>query len=357
MPLTTEPDIDLRRLGWDDAWAEALAAAAPGLVPGRVSAQHRGGYAVVAAEGELTAVAAGRLLHGDAELPAVGDWVALDLSGSPVVREVLPRRTAIARKAAGRTVVAQLLAANVDVVAVVASLDDELNLRRIERYLAAAWESGAAPVVVLTKADLRPDADAAAAEIAATAFVPVLALSARTGTGMDALRAQLEGDRTLAFVGPSGAGKSTLVNRLLGDERQATQDVRRDGKGRHTTTYRELFLVPGGGVVVDTPGLRELGLWGGQGAGTDDAFADVAALALECRFADCAHESEPGCAVGAAIGAGLLDASRLESYRKLERELASTERRRDLRARAEEKRARLRLARSFRKGSEGPWRS
>jgi ribosome biogenesis GTPase / thiamine phosphate phosphatase len=357
VPLTTTPDIDLRRLGWDDVWAETLAAVAPGLVPGRISAQHRGGYAVVAAEGELTAVAAGRLLHGDAELPVVGDWVALDLATSPVVREVLPRRTAIARKAAGRAAVAQLLAANLDVVAVVASLEDALNPRRIERYLAAAWESGAAPVVVLAKADLRPDADAVAAELAATAFVPVLALSARTGAGIDALRAKLEGDRTLAFVGPSGAGKSTLVNRLLGDERQATHDVRRDGKGRHTTTHRELFLVPGGGVVVDTPGLRELGLWGGEGGGTDDAFADVAALALECRFADCAHESEPSCAVRAAIGAGLFDESRLESYRKLERELALTERRHDLRARAEEKRARRRQARSSGRASEGPWQS
>jgi ribosome biogenesis GTPase / thiamine phosphate phosphatase len=362
LTLTTESRIDLRRLGWDDAWADALAPHRPaGLVQARVASHSRAGYAVLAANGESPAELAGRLRHeaaGGEGLPAVGDWVAVDVAGDrPVIRVVLPRRTAVTRKAAGRETLAQVLAANVDVVVVLSSLESEPNLRRLERYLSVAWESGARPLVAFTKADLRADAEAVAVEAAAGTFTPVHAVSARTGQGIAEIEAELAGDRTLAFVGLSGSGKSTLVNRLLGADRQLTQGVRRDGKGRHTTTSRELFLAPRGGVLIDTPGLRQLGLWGGDGSGADATFADILDLATSCRFADCAHEMEPGCAVQAAIAEGRLSAERLESQRKLEREAAWMERRRDGRAIAEARRARRRFARSMRRSSEGPWKS
>lgn len=362
MTLVTEPRLDLRRLGWEDLRvAEIATHGAAGLVPGRVAAQLRGAYTILTGFGEAPAELAGRLQHeadGPQDLPAVGDWVAVDRTANrAVIRAVLPRRSAIARKAAGRGAVEQVLAANVDVVLVVISLEGEQNARRLERYLSVAWESGGQPVVVLTKADLRSDAEAVAAEVAATAFAPVHAISARSGAGVDDLRAYLAGDRTLALVGPSGAGKSTLVNRLLGSERQSTRDLRKDGKGRHTTTHRELFLVPGGGVVVDTPGLKELGLWSGDRMGTDEAFADIAELAAACRFNDCAHETEPGCAVLAAIVVGGLDPDRLESYRKLMRERAWVARRQDGRATADARRARRRMARSMKGPAEGPWTS
>ncbi len=360
MTLTTHTRFGLARLGWDETWAEAMQPhRTAGFVPGRVSAQLRGSYTVLTEAGPTRAELAGRLRHestASGSVPAVGDWVALpSADGESLIHAVLPRRTAITRKAAGRATTAQVLAANVDVVAVVSSLDGDANTRRLERYLSVAWESGARPIVVLTKADLRDDAEAAAADIAASAFVSTHAVSGLTGAGVDAIRAELAGQGTLALVGPSGAGKSTLVNRLLGEERQITHDLRRDGKGRHTTTNRELFLLPGGGVVVDTPGLRELGLWGSEASGTDETFSDVVELAARCRFGDCAHETEPGCAVRAAVDDGQLDAGRLESWRKLERELAWIERRRDGRAISEERRARRRFERSFRRVSDGPW--
>jgi ribosome biogenesis GTPase / thiamine phosphate phosphatase len=362
LTLEIESSFDLRRLGWDETWAEALAPYGPlGLTPARVTSQSRAGYAVLATDGESPADLAGRLRHeaaGGDGLPAVGDWVVVDAAGDrPVIRAVLPRRTALTRKTAGRETLAQVLAANVDVVVVLGSLESEPNVRRFERYLSAAWESGARPLVALTKADLRADAEAVAAEAAASLFVPVHAVSALTGQGVPEIEAELADDRTLVVVGPSGVGKSTLVNRLLGADRQQTQDVRRDGKGRHTTTVRELFLAPGGGVLIDTPGLRELGLWSGDGLGADTTFADIVDLATSCRFSDCAHEVEPGCAVQSAITEGRLAAARLDSFRKLERELAWMERRRDGRAIAEGRRARRRFARSMRRPSEGPWKS
>ena len=362
MSLTADRRIELGRLGWDEAWAAALAThAAAGLVRGRITAQLRGSYTVFTEVGICPAELAGRLRHtsaSPADVPAVGDWVVVDASAdTPVIRAVLPRRTTIARKAPGRETLPQVIAANVDVVLVASPLDRGLNSRGIDRYLTAAWDSGARPVVALTKADLDADAESAATEITANSFVPAYAVSAVTGRGLEEIRAELAGDRTLVLLGPSGAGKSTLVNRLLGAEHQVTAAVRDDGKGRHATTHRELFLVPGGGIVIDTPGLREVGLWAAEATGTDHTFADVAELAAGCRFADCAHETEPGCAVRAAIEDGRLDPARLESYRKLERELAWNERRRDGRAIAEVRRAHRRQTRSIRRVSEGPWTS
>lgn len=268
--------------------------------------------------------------------PAVGDWVAL--VGDAVVA-VLPRQTSFVRRGAGEETLPQVVAANIDHVLVVTPLTDRLRPRKLERYLAVAWQSGAVPVVVLTKRDLCPDPGPNLAAAVRTAVgVAVHAVSASTGVGLDALDGYLQPARTLAMVGPSGAGKSTLANALGGDVALLTGDVRGDGKGRHTTTYRQLVRLPGGALLIDTPGLRGLAVWDVD-EGVEAAFADIEELAGDCRFGDCAHGSEPGCAVTAAIGAGLLDVDRLTGYRKLRREQAWLVRRQDARAGAEARKA------------------
>jgi ribosome biogenesis GTPase len=285
-----------------------------------------------------------------ADFPAVGDWVVLERGdGADAVARVhavLPRRSVFSRgggdgsrDAGARTAGEQVVAANVDFVFLVSGLDDDLNLRRIERYLALAWSSGAEPVVVLNKADRHPDVDAAIADVAAAApGVPVRPVSALTRDGVDGLRDWLGTGRTGALLGSSGVGKSTIVNALIGEERQATGAVREDdSRGRHTTRHRELIVVPGGGLLVDTPGMRSLELLDGDEA-LDRAFGDIEALAAECRFTDCGHDHEPGCAVRAALVTGELDPARLASYRKLEREVRHAERRTDPRAQEAERR-------------------
>jgi len=348
----------LPQLGWGaDFEQEFEQYAAAGLVPGRVAVQHRGAYDVLVPDGEVRAGLPGRLLHdaGDkADLPAVGDWVALDppAAGQSIVRAVLPRRTAFVRTAASdqhRVSEQQVVAANVDVVFLVSALAEDYNLRRLERYLVLAWESGAQPVVVLTKADLCDDVDGAVAEVEAIAVgVPVHAVSNVTGEGVDELRPYFAGNRTVAALGSSGVGKSTLINSLSGHEVMAVGDVRRDGRGRHTTTRRELIAVPGGGFFLDTPGMRELQL-SEASSGVQETFDDVADLSARCRFSDCAHESEPGCVVQDALRDGSLDPERWASYRKLQRELATLERRLDARARSEERKKWRRFERSRRK--------
>jgi ribosome biogenesis GTPase len=274
----------------------------------------------------------------------VGDWVAVD--GNGVIAAILPRRTTFKRMAADASRLQpglddeQIMAANVDVALLVAGLDHDFNLRRIERYLAVAWSSEVTPVVVLNKADLADDVDERLMAVEAIApGVAIVAVSAWTGLGMDTLRSHLRPARTAAILGSSGVGKSTLVNALLGEDRQATAAVRgSDSRGRHTTTHRELFELPGGGLLVDTPGMRAIGLWDAED-GLDRAFEDIDVIAVGCRFGDCAHDAEPGCAVRAAIERGELDATRLESRRKLERELKSIERRMSVAAeRAESRR-------------------
>jgi ribosome biogenesis GTPase len=341
---------DLEALGWTaerDQQFEPYAAA--GLAAGRVGAHHRGAYLVYTEAEELLAESSGRLhdaASGPADLPAVGDWVAVQAAaGSPrgIVHAVLPRRSAFSRARrdlARRTPQAaeeQVLAANVDVAFLVTGLVGDLNLRRLERYLATAWESGSEPVVVLTKRDLVPDLEEHLAAVQQVAIgVAVHAVSNVTGEGLTEIRALVGPGRTAALLGSSGAGKSSLVNRLLTRDAQAVREVRADGRGRHTTTHRELFLLPGGGLVVDTPGLRVIGPWAGDGVGA--AFEDLEELASGCRFRDCRHAGEPGCAIQAAIDAGALEEERLDGYRKLERELAFLERRGDPRARAAERR-------------------
>ena len=347
----------LAALGWSPSRAEEFVPhAAAGCVPARVAAQHRGGYVVYAESGERPAEVAGQLRHaalGAADLPAVGDWVAVQdtpAADAATIYAVLPRRTVFSRKAAAEAV-EQVVAANVDVVLLVGAFGPDLNVRRLERYLAAGWDSGADPVIVLNKSDLADDLAGATAEVEAIAFgVPVLVVSAVDGTGLVGLARHSEGNRTVALLGSSGVGKSSLVNRLLGSERQDVEGLRADGKGRHTTTYRELIPLPGGGLVLDTPGMRELGLWQ-AGDGVDQSFADVVELAADCRFGDCAHRGEPGCAVLAAVADGRLAAERLESYRKLLRELRHLELKGDPRARAEARKRRRRFARSLRRSA------
>ncbi|WP_149258343.1 ribosome small subunit-dependent GTPase A [Actinomadura sp. K4S16] len=329
----------LAAYGWDDALEhEFTSHRAAGLIPARVAAVDRGLCDVVTENGPARASTVSAVSGGGAaEAPCTGDWAALGAGGPdgrPAVAALLPRRTAIVRSSASRDSRGQVLAANVDTVAVAVSLAAPLDLGRVERLLALAWESGARPVVVLTKADQVPGTDAQQGEVAAAApGVDVVACSAATGDGVDVVRAVLSG--TVVLVGPSGAGKSTLGNALLGGQALATGEVREsDGKGRHTTVRRELLPLPGGGVLIDTPGLRGVGLFEAS-HGLERAFADVEELAGLCRFGDCAHRSEPGCAVLAAVEDGTLPRRRLDSYRKLLRENAWAASRTDQRLRAE----------------------
>jgi ribosome biogenesis GTPase len=323
-----DPDAALAAWGLTPATIDRLRALdLPDGVLGRVLAAPGGRWRVATAAGEVLAEPAGRLRHEAetaAALPAVGDWVAVRLrpgEDRATVVAVLPRSSALVRKAAGRAAESQVIAANLDVVLLASGLDADWNPARLERYVALAWESGARPVVLLTKADLAPDLDARTAEAEAVAVgVPVVAVSARTGVGLDELARHLVARETVALVGSSGVGKSTLVNRLLGVEAQPTKTVRDgDGRGRHTTTVREMFRLPGGALLVDTPGLREVAVWTDADA-VETAFDDVARLSGDCRFRDCAHGPEPGCAVREAVAQGALAAERLDDYLRLVRE-------------------------------------
>jgi ribosome biogenesis GTPase / thiamine phosphate phosphatase len=342
--------LNLQDLGWDDGFAASLEPH-DNCIPGRVSAQHRGEYDVLTERGELRAHVAGRLRHeasSGEDLPAVGDWVALR---ETTIHAVLPRRSAFLRKVAWSQTEAQVLAANVDTIFVVSGLDDDFSVRRLERYLTLAWESGASPVVVLTKADLCADPLARLLEAEQVAVgVPAHVVSNMTGEGVDELEAYLAPAKTVALLGSSGVGKSSLANRLLGGEVQATMELAADGTGRHTTTTRQLLRLPTGALLVDTPGLREIQLWSAD-EGIQEAFADVDELAADCRFNDCAHMREPGCAVQAAIDEGRLPRERLQSYRALQRELRRLAAKQDARLRSEERKQRAAFARSLRKVS------
>jgi ribosome biogenesis GTPase len=328
------PGFDLGELGWSPALADNLE---PGLVPGRVAAVHRGAFDVWTEAGAVRSRLPGRLLHDGLDV-GVGDWVGL---GDGLIRVVLPRRSAIVRNAASdqhRRTQGQTLAANVDVAFVVSSLGPDLEPRRIERYLVTIWESGASPEIVLTKADRHDDPWELVAEVEAVALgVPVHVVSALTGQGCEALRARITSGATSVLLGSSGVGKSTLVNRWLGGEVMATKETREDDdEGRHTTTHRQMLVLPGGGLVIDSPGIRELQLWDVGAAALEATFADVEELAGDCRFADCTHAHEPGCAVLEAVETGDLPHERLHSWRKLQRELHAIAIRHDARARKEE---------------------
>ena len=345
-PIAVGPTLDtLAAFGWS---AELTLAHAPhaalGREPARVLAEDRGSYQVVAAGGELRAAVSGRFRHEAANdassFPAVGDWVAIGAgsSGETIIHAVLPRRSSLIRQASGKRTEAQVVGANLDVVFIVASLNADLNIRRLERYVTAAWESGAEPVILLSKADLGGDVEGALLAVAGvTAGAKVVVVSSFDGRGVDEVRAQIEAGRTVAFVGSSGVGKSTLLNRLAGEERALVREVREDdGRGRHTTTRRQLHLLPEGGLVLDTPGMREFSLWDGDGL--DQSFTDVDEIVTRCRFGNCSHNGEPGCAIAAAMADGSLAADRHQSWQKLQREAAHHARRVDAFAREEERR-------------------
>lgn len=337
----------IHALGWDASWAETFTPfAARGHRPARVVAVHRETSVVRDGAGDRPASVSGAFRFealAASDYPTVGDWVALD--GGGVIAAVLPRRSVFKRMAADGTRRGgglddeQIMASNVDVALLVAGLDHDFNLRRIERYLAVAWSSALTPIVVLNKSDLADDIDGRMVAVDAIApGVVTVAVSAWTGAGLDALRGHLEPGTTAAILGSSGVGKSTLVNALLGQDRQKTAEVREnDSHGRHTTTHRELFALPGGALLVDTPGIRALEVLGAD-EGVESAFDDVTDLAASCRFSNCRHDGEPGCAVRAAIVEGRLGEDRLASHRKLERELAHAARQGNPRARAEHRR-------------------
>lgn len=321
--------MHLHQFGFDASITTHMAKyQSAGCIPARVVREEREMYQVIAECGELAAEVTGRLRFGAesrADFPAVGDWVAIaarPAEASATIVAVLPRRSCLSRKIAGSTTDEQILAANVDTVFLVAGLDNDFNIRRLERYLAAVWESGATPAVLLNKADLCADVDSAVAEARSAApGVAVLAVSAATGQGLEEITPYLQPGKTVVFLGSSGVGKSTLTNALAGDDLQATGGLRKgDGKGRHTTTTRQLILMDNGAMLIDTPGLREVQLWGDDQT-LSETFEDVKALIATCRFTDCRHTTEPGCAVREALQSGDLDPGRWQNYLKLLKEL------------------------------------
>ncbi|HUQ50002.1 MAG TPA: ribosome small subunit-dependent GTPase A [Terriglobales bacterium] len=320
--------MKLESAGWDQQWSEVFQPhIATGLVPGRIFTRNRLGYGVYTEQGEINAEMSGTFAHKAraSAFPAVGDWVALRLNegdGPAIIHEVMPRRTKLARKTAGSATEEQLMAANIDVLFIVCGLDLDFNLRRLERYLVGAAESGTEIVIVLNKIDLCPDTDSLTREVRSIApGVPVVAISALSRDSASALAPYLTSGKTAALLGSSGAGKSTIVNGLLGSELQTTQATREgDGRGMHTTTHRELFILPGGGLILDNPGIRELQLWPEQ-AKVEQAFPEIEALAEKCEFRDCAHLRDQGCAIQAALATGALDEERWQNYLKLRKEL------------------------------------
>ncbi len=345
----------LADLGWTDEFEAALAPYAErGFRPARVVAEHRGGYYVRSELGDRLAHARGRLRDDEivGGMPAVGDWVVVcDAPGERfAIEALLPRRTKVSRKTPWLKAEEHILVANVDTVLLVSGLDADFNPRRLERYLIAAWDSGADPVIVLTKLDVLDDPGKLDEAEAVAVGVPVLPVSNVTGEGVDAVRALLRPAKTFVLLGSSGTGKSTLVNRLAGREVMATGGLRNDGRGRHTTRHRQLLVMPDGAILVDTPGLRELQVWEGD---VDSAFADIAELAARCKFNDCAHTSEPGCAVREALEAGALDPERWSSYLRLQRELRAVEARssrriqRELKSRYRSRTREVRRARRY----------
>ncbi|NQX46334.1 ribosome small subunit-dependent GTPase A [Paenibacillus tritici] len=313
---------------WNSKWTEKLKQDDRELEPGRIAGDFGSRYRVISGRGEIWGELSGKFRHsltGSGDYPAVGDWVVLamqDEGTHAVIHGILPRRSVISRKVAGQTQEEQIVASNVDTLFLVSALNDDFNVRRMERYLIMAWNSGANPVILLTKADLCTDAEEKMAEMERAApGVPVHVVSALLRDGREALQPYLGSGQTVALTGSSGCGKSTMVNWLSGRNLQLTQDVREgDSRGRHTTTHRELFVLPDGGIIVDTPGMRELQLWEDEG-GLDLAFGEISTLAADCRFSDCSHTREEGCAVLAAVASGTLEEKRLLNYRKTQKEL------------------------------------
>ncbi|HET7658676.1 MAG TPA: ribosome small subunit-dependent GTPase A [Bacillales bacterium] len=336
--------MDLKRLGWTLDLEDAFSSyKKEGFTIGRVALEHKGMYRIFTENGDLLAEITGHFRFNAFEredYPAVGDWVVIKEldEEKAMIHAVMPRKSKFSRQVAGRETAEQIVAANVDTVFLVNALNRDFNPRRLERYLSIAWESGASPVIILSKADLCEDVTDKVAQTEAVAFgVPIHVVSAATNDGFEVLKGYFAKNETVALLGSSGVGKSTLINRLYGQEVQTVKEIREgDDRGRHTTTHREMVLLPEGGIVIDTPGMRELQLWDTD-EGLGYSFSDVEELAAECKFRDCKHEGEPGCAVQVAIESGELEQSRFENYLKLQKEMAFLERKTNKRLQKEER--------------------
>lgn len=353
--------MNLAGLGWSEFFANSLSNQwQAGYTVGRVALEHKNTYILYTEQGELAAVVTGKLRYqatGRQDLPAVGDWVVITVrngENKATIAGILPRKSKFSRKTVGSKTQEQIIATNVDTVFLICGLDHDFNLRRIERYLIMVWESGANPVIVLNKADLCTDVAGRQAEVAAIAIgVPIIVLSAITKQGLEALTPYLQPGQTVALLGSSGVGKSTLTNQLVGKEIQTVAEVRQgDHRGRHTTTHRELILLPSGSLLMDTPGMREIQIWA-KDESVDQTFTDITTLAMQCRFHDCQHSDEPGCAVQDAIAAGILDQQRFGNYQKLQKELNYLVRKQDQKASLVEKEKWKKITKSLRRIKKG----